>query len=1168
MARRQIEETYYTFNPTTNTITVPRVIKAERLMLITNVTKNIVIYNFSDPNTGYVSVTQDNTSPNRPGTTIVLEYNCSSMLSTDKLAIVYDEMAETITFEPALLDAVQKLRVAAPQSLMDTDFEYGVQPSKWEALVTCSNYPTFFSRTTGGNSYDIISIAGNGASPRSTVTVTTASNHGLANGDVVSVQETTSGATADGTYPVTIIDSTSFSYQAKGIVSAQSIKDGNMTGVYGGGIYDNAHIVGGNIGGFGSWSAISDQAAYSTITVTTPRPHGLLPGTPILVNDLSSPIGGIQFITNVSTPNQFKFQVQAAAIVSNPINTVNIGLFTRPEGYVDHRPFDGGVILTTANNVCGVQTIRQTRRYFRYQSGKSIQFSTGAKLTPTYDLDTIFCDSNAVGITRVTVTTRQDHGLQPGATIRVENATVTGTYNPWNADFKVTEILGTNSFKYEMLLNQVLPSTDQFPGGTDVKITVVKWKGAATRCGLFDDQNGFYFEYDGAEFHCVRRYTKKELFGRLNLVQYSNYVQGTNTRFRKQLTVGEQITIRGAHYKVIQINSDTEMYISPSYKASTVSSARYLKMETIKVPQSQWNIDKMDGTGPSGYVINPARMQMVYIDYTWYGAGFIRFGFRAADGNIYYCHKMPNNNANTEAYMRSGNLPARYEAVNEPTKFARLVAGGTAISGANLMSTEIAMYVDNVDFWPASGYLMIKDDLNCEIVSYSSIGAYNATARGFLVNIARRQPMSINYSGAMVYLTGTQANVIFSPDQTIPGGSGVTQVSVQPISQECAPVISHWGSSVIMDGRFDDDKAYIFTAGMQRFIQITGSGTFTAKIASRSATGGLVTLTTATTHNIQPGYDVSVSGVNTVASISAASITNLNTANITTAGAHNLLVGQTVQIANVISSSNTIFNGTRVILTTPTSNTFTFSRVYPQNQSFTGLSGTATESSTFNGTFSVTNVSANTIMYNIANSTTFAQAVVASATASQSFGSSSTPRPLVSIRIAPSVDNGLGRNYGIREVVNHMQLNLSSIGILSSGQFLIQGFLNPASMVGVSIPNDWETTRIPGGSLAQVIYHEGSGVPGTTIANPTNTVTGGDQVFAFYTENSGGDNLSVTSFDLSKVRDLGTSILSGNGNQSAPGYPNGPDILTIVATNLGATTGNITCRLSWTEAQA
>ena len=351
-------------------------------------------------------------------------------------------------------------------------------------------------------------------------------------------------------------------------------------------------------------------------------------------------------------------------------------------------------------------------------------------------------------------------------------------------------------------------------------------------------------------------------------------------------------------------------------------------------------------------------------------------------------------------------------------------------------------------------------------------------------------------------------------------------------------------------------------------MQITGSGTFTAKIAGRSATGGLVTLTTATAHTIQPGYDVSISGVNTVASITAASITGFSTANITTSGAHNLLVGQRVQISNVISASNTIFNGSYIITGVPTTNTFTYARAYPQNQSFTGLTGTATESQTFNGTFSVTNVTANTIMYNISNSTNFAQAVVASGTATQSFGSSSTPRPLVSIRIAPSVDNGLGRNYGIREIVNHMQLNLSSIGILSSGQFLIQGFLNPASVIGPSIPADWETTRIPGGSLAQVIYHDGGGVPGNTITNPTNTISGGDQVFAFYTENSGGDNLSVTSFDLSKVRDLGTSILSGNGNTTSPGFPNGPDILTIVATNLGATTGNISCRLSWTEAQA
>jgi len=69
----------------------------------------------------------------------------------------------------------------------------------------------------------------------------------------------------------------------------------------------------------------------------------------------------------------------------------------------------------------------------------------------------------------------------------------------------------------------------------------------------------------------------------------------------------------------------------------------------------------MDGTGASLYNLDLTRMQMFYIDYTWYGAGAIRFGFKNNRGEVIYCHRIPNNNINTEAYMRSGNLVARYE---------------------------------------------------------------------------------------------------------------------------------------------------------------------------------------------------------------------------------------------------------------------------------------------------------------------------------------------------------------------------------------------------------------------------------------------------------------------------------------------------------------------------
>ena len=91
------------------------------------------------------------------------------------------------------------------------------------------------------------------------------------------------------------------------------------------------------------------------------------------------------------------------------------------------------------------------------------------------------------------------------------------------------------------------------------------------------------------------------------------------------------------------------------------------------------------------------------------------------------------------------------------------------------------------------------------------------------------------------------------------------------------------------------------------------------------------------------------------------------------------------------------------------------------------------------------------------------------------------------------------------------------------------------------------------GSLAQIIDHTGN----TTI------IQGGEQIFGFVTANV-GDTL-----DLGAVRDLGNSILGGDGSFKTPGYPCGPDILTLVARNTSPTAAVVNnFRISWTEAQA
>lgn len=1163
MARRVLDLTGIQFTPGTSTLRIPELIRHNQFLLITNVTANKIVYNFSDPSLGFYSHTFDHSKDAAHGeTVVVLKYNTANMNVNDKWQIVYD--TENEKFEPSdfLVDAVGKLRVASPKSLIDTDFEYGIQNSKWETLTLINNYPGFFGKTSGGNAYDIQLITGGGQSPLSTITVVCNSPHGLSSGDVVSVAETLNDK-ADGTFLANPIDSTTFTYIAKGVVSG-SLQDGTLTAIYGGGIFDNAHIMGGNTGALGSFSAVSDQATPSRITVVSPKPHGLLPGTPILVTQKEgSSFYGSFFIDTVDSPNTMSFM--APIQINNPINTVGQGFYAKPEGYVTHRPMDGGVILSTGNNVCGTQTIRQTRRFFRYQSGKSILFSTGTKFTPTFEVQYIAAQTTNVGSNDITVTTLDSHNLQPGAYIKIDGVEIAGDYNPFNGVHLITAVVDSTTFKYNVNFTQTLSAIDQIPGGVNVYATAYTWKGASTRAGLYSEQDGFWFEYDGQAIYCCRQWSTQELRGTVAVTKFNSTVTGTNTIFRKQLLAGDKIVIRGQSYRVIQINSDTDMIIAPAYRGATQPNVKFRKTQLQKIPQSQWNLDKFDGTGPSGHIFDPSKMQMTFIDYSWYGAGTIRYGFRGQGGKISWAHEISHNNVNVQAYQRSGNLPARYEAMNEPTKFTRLVAGGTAVRGSNLLPADTVMYVENVDYWPSSGFLRISDESYCEIARYTSIGAFNTTARGYAVNLIRRQPYVTYYSGQAYNLNGTYVQATFRPDSTIPGGSGSAQVSVQVISQECAPVMSHWGSSVIMDGGFDDDASFIFTAGMQRFMQVGGSGSVSATLVSRVRTSGIATLTTSAPHSLLAGVPAVVSGVNDISTITYKRLQS-NVAELTMSVAHKHRVGQTVTVTGV----DGVFNGTWTI-TGVTSTTILYSRA-STNIPFTLVpttnNATATTSSYFNGTFTLSAVTSNTISYALAQADEPSSAINPNGGVTQVFGATQQARPLISLRVAPSVDNGTGRNFGLRELMNTMQLKLFNVNILSQGQFLIEGILNAQSLNGVSIPDAWSQSRVGSGSLAQIIYHDGTGVPGSPVLSPTNTVSGGDRVFAFYTDNSGGTNYSVTRIDLTKVRDLGNSILNGDGSTAAPGFPNAPDILTIVATNLGSSAANISATLSWTEAQA
>jgi len=168
--------------------------------------------------------------------------------------------------------------------------------------------------------------------------------------------------------------------------------------------------------------------------------------------------------------------------------------------------------------------------------------------------------------------------------------------------------------------------------------------------------------------------------------------------------------------------------------------------------------------------------------------------------------------------------------------------------------------------------------------------------------------------------------------------------------------------------------------------------------------------------------------------------------------------------------------------------------------------------------------------------------------------------PILAIRIAPSVDNGQTGLLGSKEIINRMQLQLVELGVYTSGPMLINLVLN-GYCTSFSGSFASPTTGIVGGftsSLAQIAANTA----------PAATINGGESVAAAFT-NTGG----TSTLDLSGVRDLGNSILGGGTSASVPTsqanlYPDGPDILYVVATNILTTANTIVARLSWKEAQA
>ena len=822
-------------------------------------------------------------------------------------------------------------------------------------------------------------------------------------------------------------------------------------------------------------------------------------------------------------------------------------VYVRPQGYSLHRPFDGGVEMSTGVGISYGQIVRQTRKYFRYQSGKGIQTSAAVNFKPSIDIESMARIGNS---NTVTVRTRRPHGLINGLFARIDDAETSAgiVSTQLNGTFQVTVV---DPFTLLITATGVLTETKAYGYP---RLHVTEWNNGAIRAGMFDFQNGMFFEFDGQDLYAVRRSSTQQIAGTCAALKGSEFVFGSGTTFTTQLVAGDFIVLRGQTYKVASIISDTRLSIKPEYKgnsgiekefnpASIVNAATdsfnilshgftnglpvvynsidgtpvgglingktyyvvvvnnnsfqlkssptteqivsisstgsgtphsftpartgiiaTLTVDT-RIPQSDWNIDPCDGTGPTGYNLDLSKIQMIYMDYSWYGAGKIRFGFKTLDGQVQYVHEFKHNNNLYESYLRSGNLPARYEVTtyNNPTYIPSLFHWGTSVIMDGRFDDDRA-------------YLFSRSSQNLNIGG-TTTKVFGSTAINFTNDV-----LTIPSHG---YATGE--TVVF----TAVSATGTVQANAQNPGLEIVP-----GGN--QDNNLTNEKQYFVRKITDNTLTLAPTKALAeataVQIANYSKSGWLVTVNTNSAHNLTTNQSVWV------------------------------YASPATQFATSVGGSYRVFD-------TPSGTQFRYF-AFVNSRDFGTITPAANNSYLLPQLLNYTNSGNSQASYRLAPA------------GSVNNTSGANYQPLISLRLSPSVSEGLTGALGERDIINRMQLRLNEISIqtnqLVDVKLLLNARLNNLNFNGVTAP-----------SLVQVVEHTSN-----------DTVSGGVQVYNFRAGGSNGTELT-TSVSVDELFELSNSILGGSSV-----FPDGPDIVTVAVARLTGAETLASSKISWREAQA
>lgn len=240
----------------------------------------------------------------------------------------------------------------------------------------------------------------------------------------------------------------------------------------------------------------------------------------------------------------------------------------------------------------------------------------------------------------------------------------------------------------------------------------------------------------------------------------------------------------------------------------------------LVVAQNDWNVDKLDGAGPSGITIDPTKVQIFWADFEWLGAGNVRLGF-IYNGQFVHCHTFQHANLITATYITTATLPIRYEITNTASTSGNstlkqicstvLSEGGYQLRGRGGVSntpigTPVALPTAGV-FVPLMSIRLLSTRLNAVAVptNISILGASNAidynwriviggtSSGGTWTTVAGGSPVEFNrtitsFTGGRVVHTGYVSGSTQGNSPVDLGGSDLFKYQLERNGLSSTPV--------------------------------------------------------------------------------------------------------------------------------------------------------------------------------------------------------------------------------------------------------------------------------------------------------------------------------------------------------------------------------------------